>query len=148
MHKSKKNFLTFFTIALSLFLVSSIFTACNSASINQDSEETKSDYPVVGIWHAQSTWHENNPYNYGGDTYRLDIWFDFKADGTARNKYTLTYNGYTVQNSDWFIANGTWSVKGNVITLSNGKQFVIVDDEFNDIYNSNIILHFKKELSE
>lgn len=143
MYKFKKPILTFIVVLLVVMIASS-FVACTD-----DPEETDDNYPVVGIWHAQATWHEDNPYNYGGDTYKLDIWFDFREDGTLKNKRTLSLNGYSFNDSysDWVIVNVTWSVKGNVISLSSGKQYVIVDDEFNDTYpNPQMILHYKKEL--
>ena len=106
------------------------------------------DYPVVGIWHAHASWHEDNPYNYNGDNYELDIYFEFREDGTLRNKRTLTWNGIELGDdfSDWVIVNLTWTVSGNTITLSSGKTYVIIDDEFNDTYtNPKLILHYKKE---
>ena len=143
MFKSKKVVFSFIGTLL-ILLIASFFVACGD-----DVEETENNYPVVGIWHAQATWREDNPYNYGGDICKLDIWFDFREDGTLKNKLILLVNGYTLSDTDWIIANLTWSVKDNVITLSNGKQFVIVDDEFNDIYpDPKMILHYKKELSE
>lgn len=145
MFKSRKVVFPFFATLL-IVIIASFFVACTD-----DTEETRNNYPVVGIWHAQATWHEDNPYNYGGDTYKLDIWFDFREDGALGTKRTLSLNGYTFNYSysDWFIVNVTWSVKENVITLSSGKQYVIVDDEFNDIYSDpKMILHYKKELSE
>ncbi len=47
--------------------------------------------------------------------------------------------------TDWVILNITWTVSGNVITLSSGKQYVIVDDQFDDMYTGNKILHYIKE---
>lgn len=144
MSKSIKTLFSFI-VTLLIVIIASTFVACTD-----EPKETENNYPVVGIWHAQATWHEDNPYNYGGDTYKLDIWFDFREDGTLRNRRTLSLNGYTFNDSysDWIIVNVTWSVKGNVITLSSGKQYVIVDDEFNDTYPNQIILHYKKESSE
>lgn len=145
MFKSRKVVFSFIATLL-IVIIASSFIACTD-----DTEETENNYSVVGVWHAQATWHEDNPYNYGGDTYKLDIWFDFREDGTLKNKRTLSLNGYTFNDSysDWVIVNATWSVKENVITLSSGKQYVIVDDEFNDTYpNPKMILHYKKELSE
>ena len=140
-----KNLFSFITTLLIIMIIFS-FTGCTD-----EPEEKEENYPVVGIWHAQATWHEDNPYNYGGDTYKLDIWFDFREDGTLKNKHTLSLNGYTFNDSysDWVIVNVTWSVKGNVITLSSGKQYVIVADEFNDTYpNPKMILRYQKELSD
>ncbi len=136
-------------LAIVMILIAVISSIALIACTNNE-EETENNYPVAGIWHAQATWHEDNPYNYGGDTYKLDIWFDFREDGTLKNKRTLSLNGHSFNDSysDWVIVNVTWSVKGNVITLSSGKQYVIVDDEFNDTYsNPKMILHYKKENS-
>lgn len=119
------------------------FIACTKVSVEQ-----KMNYDVVGVWYAQATWHEDNPYNYGGDTYTLEIWFDFREDGTLRSKRTLSLNGYQFEDdySNWVIVNLTWSVDKNIITLSSGKQYVIVDDEFNDTYtNPQMILHYRKK---
>jgi lipoprotein len=137
------------TLAIVVILVA-ILSSTALVACTDNEEETKNNYPVVGIWHATATWHEDNPYNYGGDTYKLDVYFDFREDGTLKNKRTLSLNGYSFNDSysDWVIVNVTWSVKDNVITLSSGKQFVIVDDEFNDTYpNPKMILHYKKENS-
>lgn len=138
----RKSIVKIFIELISLILFTSFFVACSN-----NTEETENNYPVAGIWHAQATWHEDNPYNYGGDTYKLDIWFDFREDGTLRNKRTLSLNGYTFNDSlsDWTIINLTWTVKNNIITLSSGKQYVIIDDEFNDTYpNPQMILRYKK----
>ena len=118
------------------------FVACQKP---EPTEQIK-NYPVAGIWHAQESWHEDNPYNYGGDTYTIDVYFDFLEDGTLRNRSTLTLNGRLLSDSDWIIVNLTWKIQGNIITLSSGKQFIIVDDEFNDIWPSpKLTLHFTKE---
>lgn len=145
MSKSKKVTFSFITVLLFVLIIANFFIACNDVS-----EETENNYPVVGVWHAQATWHEDTPYNYGGYTYKLNNWFDFREDGTLKNKRTLSLNGHTFNDhySDWTIVNATWSVKGNVITLSSGKQYVIIDDEFNDTYpNPQIVLHYQKETS-
>ena len=116
-----------------------IFVAC---------PKREDDYPVAGIWHAHATWHEDSPFNYGGDNYVLDIYFEFREDGTLRNKRTLTVNDYELKDdfSDWVILNLTWTVNGNIITLSSGKTYVIVDNQFDDTYaNPQLILHYKKE---
>ena len=138
----RKSFVKIFVGLIFFVLITVFFAACTT-----NTEEPENNYPVVGIWHAQATWHEDNPYNYGGDTYKLDIWFDFREDGTLRNKRTLSLNGYTFNDSlsDWTIINLTWTVKDNIITLSSGKQYVIIDDEFNDTYpNPQMILRYKK----
>ena len=140
----RKAFLFIITL---LALIVTVFFVVRA----ENPEEKENNYPVTGIWHAQATWREDNPYNYGGDKYKLDIWFDFREDGTLKSKHTISLNGYVFNDSysDWVIVNLTWSVKGNIITLSSGKQFVIVDDEFNDIYpDPKMILHYKKELYE
>ena len=147
MCKVKKAILIFTAILIVITAVCSV--ACTDDIDN--TEKTKDDYDVAGIWHAQATWHEDSPYNYNGYTFKLDIWFDFKQDGTLKTKRTLSINGYSFEDSlsDWTIVNATWSVEGNVIKLSSGKQFVIVDDEFNDTYpDPQMILRYRKELSE
>lgn len=140
-----------------LFVVVSIliFSVCMmSACAGQTGqEEEEEDYPVVGIWHASTSWHEITHSNIGGlshdfdDLYQLDIYFDFREDGTLRNKRTLSMNGIEWKDdfTDWVILNITWTVSGNVITLSSGKQYVIVDDQFDDMYTGNKILHYIKE---
>ncbi len=138
----KKSIVKIFIGLICVILYTSFFVGCSP-----NTEEPENNYPVAGIWHAQATWHEDNPYNYGGDTYKLDIWFDFREDGTLRNKRTLSLNGYTFSDSlsDWTIINLTWTVKDNIITLSSGKQYVIIEDEFNDTYpNPQMILRYKK----
>ena len=58
---------------------------------------------------------------------------------------TLELNNYQLSDSGWITLNLTWNVEGNVIKLSSGKQFVIADDCFNDIYpNPEMVLYFYK----
>ena len=118
------------------------FGACS-----KEQEEEVPDYPVVGVWHAHEEWHEDDPYNrYDGDDLTLDVYFEFFADGTLRNRLSMTLNKIPISDTGWVIFNGSWSVEKNVITLSSGRQFVIIDDEFNDTYpKPKMILHFFKE---
>ena len=137
MYKTKKITFTLLLIILIMF-VTLIFVACPKSN----------DYNVVGIWHARASWHEDSPYNYNGYNYVLDVYIEFREDGTIRNKRTLSVNGNMLSDdfSDWVIVNATWSITDNIITLSSGKKYVIVDDEFNDTYpNPQIILHYKKD---
>ena len=131
-------------ITMSLLLtVAIIFTTLILVACPQNN-----NYPVVGVWHATASWHEESPYNYNGYDYVLDVYIEFRDDGTIRNKRTLSINGNMLSDefSDWVIVNATWSVSENVITLSSGKKYVIIDDEFNDTYpNPQIILHYKKD---
>lgn len=131
-----------FAFALLVLVFACITVGCDNAD-----EETPAvqNYPVQGTWRAEVTWHEENPYNYGGDTYVLEMLFDFLEQGVVKNRMTLQLNNYTLSDSGWITLNLTWQVEGNVITLSSGKQFVIYDDCFNDIYpNPRMILYFYK----
>lgn len=140
---TKRNQMNILILIILMIAIFCILVGCGDkpAVSNQD------DYPVVGIWHANYSWHEDSSFNYGGNTYILDVYFDFREDGTLLTKRTLTLNGYSLGDTynDWVIVNLTWTVKDNVITLSSGKTFVIVDDEFNDMYtNPQVVLRYKK----
>ena len=147
----KKTGQRIFTILFMLILGMGMASAC-SKNEEVEQEETV-DYLVVGIWHASTSWHEITQSTILGqvhefdDLYQLDVYFDFREDGTLLNKRTLSMNGIDWEDdlTDWTIVNLTWTVSKNVITLSSGKQFVIVDDQFDDLYPGNIILHYKKE---
>ena len=137
MYKTKKIILSLL-LTITIIFIALIFVACPKDN----------SYPVVGVWHATASWHEDSPYNYKGYNYVLDVYLEFREDGTIRNKRTLSVNGNMISDdfSDWVIVNATWSVTDNIITLSSGKKYVIVDDEFNDTYpNPQIILHYKKD---
>ena len=137
--KTAKQVVLPILLIILIALSTTIFVACPKQEDN---------YPVAGIWHARATWHEDSPMNYGGYNYVLDIYFEFREDGTIRNKRNLKMNDFEVKDdfSDWVILNLTWTVSANTITLSSGKTYVIVDDQFDDIYGSTqIILHYKKE---
>lgn len=123
-------------------LVLLFFTSCIEA---EEPGPIVQNYPVQGVWQAKATWHEENPYNYGGDTYVLEIYYDFQEQGVVKNRMTLELNDYQLSDSGWITLNLTWNVEGNVIKLSSGKQFVIADDCFNDIYpNPEMVLYFYK----
>lgn len=136
-----------FVISVSLFillLTTVAFSACGANS------ETK-NYPVEGVWHAHATWHKDTPYNYGGYNYTLDLYYDFRSDGMFKYKMLLILNdNIEITNTDWCIANITWTVEGNVIKFSNGKkQYVIVDDQFDDEFpNPRMTVHYKKVTEE
>lgn len=136
----KKKLITFGLSILILLCLTAVMSACG------DDKKESSDYNVTGIWHARETWHEDSPYNYGGYNFELNVWFEFCEGGAMRNRVSLTANDKTMSDTGWVIFNGTWSVEGNKITLSSGKTYMIVDDEFNDTYpNPKMILHFYKE---
>lgn len=147
----KKTRQWMFAIVFILILNIGVASACSK---NEEREEVEViDYPVIGIWHASTSWHEITQSTILGqihefdDFYQLDVYFDFREDGTLLNKRTLSMNGIDWEDdlTDWTIVNLTWTVSKNVITLSSGKQYVIVDDQFDDLYPGNIILHYKKE---
>ncbi len=141
----KKKFIINVSIFILLLLTTVAFTACSK----KDAEPK--NYPVEGIWHAHATWHRDNPYNYGGDNYTLDLYYDFHSDGTFKYKALLILNdNIEITNTDWCIANITWTVEGNVIKFSNGKkQYVIVDDQFDDEFpNPRMTVHYKKVNSD
>ena len=121
------------------------FAACGDGKSN--------DYPVEGVWHAVAAGCEENTFTFGGqttkiiDNYKVDFYFDFRADGSVMKKNIMSINNYIIHtdNEEWNIFNVTWSVKGNVLTLSSGRQFVIVDDEFDDTFPAkDILLRYKK----
>ena len=119
-----------------------------------DDDEKENNYDVEGIWHAVAAWQEEKTFTLLGktttiiDDYKVDFYFDFRADGSVLKKSVAYINDHILHtdNEEWNIFNVTWSVKGNVITLSSGKKFVIVDDEFDDVFPAqNILLRYKKE---
>ena len=132
-----------------IILSVAVLLSCGAILLGCDTDKEKQDdnYPVAGIWHAGYVWHEDNPYNYGGDTYRIDIWMEFRDDSTMKIKQMMKLNGHIMNdNSDWIILNMTWTVNKNIITLSSGKQYVIIDDTFNDTYPGlGTVLHCTKE---
>lgn len=137
------------TLAVAIAFGCLCFAACGG--------EKEDNYPVAGIWHAVAAWKEDTTITLGGmtsriiDKYNVDFYFDFREDGSILKKSIVTVNNYVMHtdNEEWNIFNVTWSVKGNVITLSSGKQFVIVDDEFDDVFPAkNILLRYKKEAAE
>lgn len=139
-----------------LFLALAIVIACGCLSFVACGKD-KDNYPVEGVWHAVAAWQEESTFTFGGytsriiDNYKIDLYFDFRADGSILKKSVASINDHVMHtdNEEWNIFNLTWSVKGNVITLSSGKQFVIVDDEFDDIFPAkNILLRYKKEATE
>lgn len=136
-----KNMLN--TIIFCLFMALLFATLCLCACKDK-SENEQEDYPVLGIWHAHNVVKKDNPYNYGGDTVIYDFYFEFAEDGVVKNRGIITLNNRLISDSGWVIANRTWSVDKNVITFSNGKQFVINDDEFDDLYD-NMVLRYIKE---
>ena len=143
----QKKFLLVLILVIAIAFGSLCFVACGD-------DEEDNNYPVVGVWHAVATWQEDNTFTLGGqthriiDNYKVDFYFDFREDGSILKKNIVTVNDYVMHtdNEEWNIFNVTWSVKGNVITLSSGKQFVIVDNEFDDTFPAqNILLRYKKE---
>ena len=138
-----KKFLLMTVLAFFSVIMVLSFGACNK----QKEETEEADYPVVGLWHAHEEWLDEDPYGrYDGDYVTLDVYYEFFEDGTLRNRLSSTLNGRTLSDTGWVIFNGSWSVEKNVITLSSGRQFVIIDDEFNDIYpKPKMTLHFFKE---
>lgn len=138
-----KKKLAFIVFAFMLAVVTLSVGACK-----EQDEDT--NYHVAGIWHAHAEWHVDNSYNYGGDNFTLDVYYEFNEDSTLRNRLSMTLNTRPFSDTGWVIFNGSWEVNKNTITLSSGKQFVIIDDEFNDTYpNPKMILHFfKKDMSE
>ena len=146
--KMKKVRKWFLSILFIFILGMVMLSACSG---NERQEGT--DYPVVGIWHASASWHEITQSTILGqihefdDVYQLDVYFDFREDGTLLNKRRLSMNGIDWEDdlTDWTIVNLTWTVSKNVIKLSNGKHYVIVDNQFDDLYPGNIILHYIKE---
>ena len=132
-----KRFVMLMACTIILMLMLS-FVSCESPVEN---------YDVTGTWVAEATWHEDNPYNYGGDNYKLTILWEFKSDNTMRIKQTIKLNNnITVVDTGWIIFNGTYSVKGNTIVLSTGKEYVIVDDVFNDIFpDPKLVLTYSKQ---
>lgn len=145
----KKTGQWIFAILFILIFGMSMTSACSK----NEEQEGIANYPVVGIWHASTSWHEITQYTILGkihevdDLYQLDVYFDFREDGTLLNKRTLSMNGIDWEDdlTDWTIMNLTWTVAENIITLSNGKQYVIVDNQFDDLYPGNKILHYIKE---
>ena len=138
------------TLLLALTVMSVFVCLCFVAC----GDDAKNDYPVAGVWHAIAAWREESSFTFGGqvfqmaDDYQIDFYFDFRPDGSVLKKSIITIGDYVMHtdNENWNILNVTWSVKNNVITLSSGKQFVIVDDEFDDVLVSkNILLRYKKE---
>ena len=144
----QKKILLFLTLGVVIVLGCLCFVACG------DDEEDC--YPVEGIWHAIVVWQQTNKFTLGGqtyqitDNYQIDFYFDFRPDGSILKKAVTTINDHIMHtdNEEWNIFNATWSVKGNVITLSSGRQFAIVDDEFDDTFPAqNILLRYKKEVT-
>lgn len=133
----QKNILCIRLMFVLIFLctIALCFSGCN---------EKSSDYPVMGIWHAHNEVKKDNPYNYGGDTVVYDFYFEFAENGVVKNRCIITLNSRPLSDTGWVIANRTWSVSKNVINLSNGRQFVVKDDEFDDVYN-NMVLRYYKE---
>lgn len=133
-----KKFLVTSACVFAILISASLFIACGGAAEAED-------YPVEGIWLAEATWQVDNPYNYGGDTYKLQVYFDFLEQGVVKYRSSITYNGRLASDTGWVVLNMTWSVDGNVISFSSGKKFVISDDCFNDTYsNPEMILYFYK----
>lgn len=125
-------------VGIIVLLLMFCFVAC---------EQPVENYDVVGTWKAEASWHENNPYNYGGDNYKLTVLWEFRSDNTMKIKQTIILNNnITVVDTGWVIFNGTYSVKGNTIVLSTGKEYVIVDDVFNDIFpDPKMVLTYSKQ---
>ncbi len=145
----QKKILLVLTVVVAIAFGCLCFVGCG------DDEEN--NYPVAGIWHAVATWQEESTFTLGGQTtviienYKVDFYFDFRPDGSILKKNIVSINDHIMHtdNEEWNIFNLTWSVKGNVITLSSGRQYVIVDDEFDDTFPAkNILLRYKKESSE
>ena len=143
----RKKILLVLTLVIAIVLGSLCFVACGD-------DEDDNNYPVEGIWHAIATWREDNTITLLGQThriiedYKVDFYFDFRADGSVMKKSVISINDRILHtdNEEWNILNVTWSVKGNVLTLSSGRKFVIVDDEFDDTFQPrNILLRYKKE---
>lgn len=135
-----KKFLLASVGVFAILVSVSLFMACADGA-----EIEAEDYQVEGIWLAEATWQVDNPYNYGGDTYELQVYFDFQEQGVVKYRSSITYNGRLASDTGWVVLNMTWSVDGNVISLSGGKKFVISDDCFNDTYsNPEMVLYFYK----
>ena len=101
------------------------------------------NYDVVGVWYAMNSWHQDNPYNYGGDTYKMEAWMEFFEDGTIKDRVSMTLNGVKLSDTNWVIANYTYDVCENEIILSSGKSYIIVNDQFDIVYD-NMVFHYKK----
>lgn len=105
----------------------------------------KINFTVIGVWTATESWHQNSSLNYGGNDYVLTVSYDFQENNVVQSRTVLKMNGKVIRDTEWIILNSTWAANDNVITLSNGKKFVIANEEFNDLWsNPQIVLHFKK----
>ncbi len=149
MTMKQKKFVLYPVLAIALVLACLGLGGCVD-----DEPDEPANYPVAGIWHAVAAWQEENNVKLGGYTYhivndyQIDFYFDFREDGAILKKTISHMNGNLVptDNDEWNIFNETWTVKGNVLTLSSGKRYVIVDDEFDDVFPSkNILLRYKKQ---
>ena len=141
---NKLNRITY--ILLSIFLMISL-TACSNNN-DHDKNEKSVNYSVVGIWCANVEIRRDNPYNYGGDKYYFEFFIEFNTDGSMRNRSTTRYNGILMSDTDWINSNSTYTVENNVIKISTGKNFVIINDEFNDYWTEqNVTLKYKKQIN-
>ena len=129
---------------LYFIFIALIFSIVCLCGCKDNEEEELLNYPVIGIWHAHNEIKQNNPYNYGGDTITYDFYFEFAENNVIKNRIIINLNNRLLSDTGWVIANETWSVNKNVITFSNGRKFVITDDEFDDLYNNMIIRYFKE----
>lgn len=142
----QKKILLFLTLLIAIVFGCGCFVACV--------DDADNNYPIVGVWHAVATWREEQTFTLGGytskiiDNYKVDFYFDFREDGAVMKKSVIAINDRVMHtdNEEWNSLNLTWSIKGNILTLSSGKQYVIVDDEFDDVFPAkNILLRYKKE---
>lgn len=130
-------------IFLSVFLICLLTGCTENGSKGKNSEST--NYNVVGIWKAEVEIHKDNPYNYGEDNYYYEFFLEFNLDGTMRNRGIIKYNGRLMSDTDWMNANATYIVENNVITISTGKSWVIINDEIHDMWTAqNLIVKYKK----
>ena len=138
-----KKFLHVLAVVLIFVTVGSLFVSCGTDNTSQIG--TDNDYPVEGIWHAHINWEKDWGYNITY-TYDVDMYYNFIEGGVVKLKMIFKQNGTALNDDEWAIANYTWSVECNTIYLSSGAQFVIFDDEFNDIYpDPKLVLHYRKE---
>ena len=128
------------TLFFVLIISSVFFCACKK----EDEEiPVVNDYDVIGVWYASYSWHQDNPYNYGGDTYKMEAWMEFFEDGTTKDRSAMSLNGVKLSDTDWVIAPYTYDVCENEIILSSGKSFIIVNDQFDIVYED-MVFHYKK----
>ncbi|NDV66397.1 lipocalin family protein [Bacteroides sp. 224] len=107
---------------LSVLLLSSVsFIACSS-------DDDKNNDELIGKWQVES-FSDEDEYEYSSCDYLA--WFELKSDGT-----------YTEYDSEGKTTEGSWSKKGNILTVASEDVLFPITIKIVSLTNDKLVLQF------